>query len=922
MSIVERGIKELLNKYKIAKDANPKSNAELEIRFGNVTRELFTAVYEGLSGAEYTNPHLELTINVISENIYEKNVSGGKTDDTTYIRRITYSGGDCSDTKTPNVAKGENVPTATDDYYSKQTVIRPVRIEDYINYSVSLSLETPISKFSTSMNATLRFKLRVSFDIVYNQKQWRIDMSAVKHGQMNEMSAGNLSTIKQQLYPKGINVKNFLSEINYAMIDSYEIELEYMDKSLPEYADLAIAKKIFTLANPKYLEQSAYQDELMFVADYIVQPQVLQSIKMSKDTNLKRITNQAVPLTRNLYYTEVYPMENYLLTIKADGERALVVINGNRCRILTTEMHEILNGGQLAQGMITICDCEILMVDGKTHARVFDVALIKNENISMRGLEQRILRIDDAVSEINRVCSGGTNYITGAIPAVYETSAPGKLKEALEKVYKAAYKHKTDGIMMSTPGKSIAETVHYKWKPYTHNTIDFLAIKCPKTMLGIEPYIVKPDHELYLLFVGISHQQREKLGIGILPQYKQLFTDIASTPEYYPVQFSPSFDPLAYIYYSKDKTLDRVIVELGRDAENTHWVFHRVRDDRTVTTSYYGNNWRTAEITYLNYIDPFHFENLYNPASSYFTKNASTIHNAPNKYKRFIISRVFKNHFSGAKWMIDEAAGRGADMFRYQEINVGHVLFIDVDAMAISELITRKFSAWNRKEKPKRGGGAIARPRQIFDNVLHKDVRGMTVHTMVADLKTPRAELIAKTYQYGVNPGIVDGIVCNFALHYMCDTIENLRNLLMFNASMLKINGTFFFTVMDGKAIFDLLVGVEFGKSWSASENNVVKYEIKKDYQGKTLAPVGQMISVRLPFIDDLVSEPLCNVDVVVAEAAKLGLMVEINDNMAADMSRIDKHIVNQLTAEDKHYIGLFRYITLRKTKEVKFHTE
>jgi hypothetical protein len=202
-----------------------------------------------------------------------------------------------------------------------------------------------------------------------------------------------------------------------------------------------------------------------------------------------------------------------------------------------------------------------------------------------------------------------------------------------------------------------------------------------------------------------------------------------------------------------------------------------------------------------------------------------------------------------------------------------------------------------------------------------KDVKTLTVHTMVADLKTPAQELIAATYQYGLNPGLVDGIVCNFALHYMCDTIEHLRNILSFNARMLKVGGVFIFTVMDGKAVFELLRQVERGQRWEARESDRVKYAISKLYAGTTMTPVGQMISVMLPFTDEMVEEPLCNVDTVISEARKLGFELELNESMASKLdqfARADKTLYSRLSPEDKKYIELFRFVSLRLVKSPK----
>jgi hypothetical protein len=431
--------------------------------------------------------------------------------------------------------------------------------------------------------------------------------------------------------------------------------------------------------------------------------------------------------------------------------------------------------------------------------------------------------------------------------------------------------------------------------------------------------------------------------MGFIPQYRHLFPDAAGA--YFPIQFSPSANPLAYLYYHDTKKhgeIDRQIIELARTEDNTEWIFHHVRTDRKLEKNYFGNDFRIAELTFLNYIDPFNFEELWQPSGSYFTKQASDIYSASNKFKRYVISTLLKDNLSMAKWVIDEAAGRGGDLHRYQEIGVENALFIDVDPTAIAELVRRKFAfsavkkrhvrKWFTDERKKQGG--VDRPQETrvvtqydrihdteYEKLIVKDVKSLTVHTLVADLKSPAKDLIASTFQFGLNTGLCDGIVCNFALHYMCDTIEHLRNLLIFNAKMLKVDGVFIFTVMDGKKVFDLLKNLSRGQQWESRENGVLKYAIKKDFAGDKLASSGQMISVLLPFSDEMYQEPLCNIDTVISEAHKLGFEVELNSSMNTyidKFAKIDRALYDRLTAEDKEYIGLHSYVSLRKIREIK----
>lgn len=934
-AFTEKMLNELFNKYKAdTASAQSGENIELEIRFKDITREAFEEIYKHISTSnEFGNATLECSVNVISENVYERNI-GGKADETQYIRKIIFNKG----------------TVIADTYLQKTRLVKPVHINDYIKYSVGLSRELESKKFATNTNALLRFKVRVSFDYIGHPPhpaKWRFDLTAVKHGVLSEMG-NSLKTIKNDLFTASLAPDNFLRELNFDMIDSFEVEIEHIDKVKTLVAeDLNIAKKVFAMVNPAYITEIAYQEEIYSVAENIVTNQNILHMFKQPTHRLKQLSNQVIALSKNTYYADVFPPNGFYLTEKADGQRALISINGNRCRVLLSDgMYEFMEG-TFTPGPITICDSELIWNSKLKNPKaektdhftlyIFDVMVFRDDNVSKSGFSVRSNHLADAAKQVDEFVQKGGH---AAKTKNYIRLDENKLEDGFREIYEQEYPYIIDGLILTEPDEPYFTTKNYKWKPYERNTIDFLAVKCPQKLLGIRPYDVKNGKDLYLLFVGINHQMREKLGMGFIPQYRSMFPE--TNGQYYPIQFSPSIAPLAYLYYhdsAKYGNIDRQIVELARNDDNTEWVYHHVRTDRKLEKNYFGNDFRIAELTYLNYIDPFTFEELWKPASSYFTKQASDIYTAANKFKRFVISLLLKDNLSGSKWIIDEAAGRGGDLHRYQEIGVENALFIDIDPTAIAELVRRKFAFFAVKKRhirnwfqdQKKGGDGASEVKVVtqydrihdveYEKLIVKDVKSLTVHTLVADLKTPYKDLIVDTFQFGLNVGLADGIICNFALHYMCDTIEHLRNMLIFNAKMLKVGGLFIFTVMNGKKIFDLLKPLSFGQQWESREDGVLKYAIRKDYRGDKLTPTGQMISVLLPFSDEMYQEPLCNIDTVVAEAGKLGFELELCGPMTTYMDkfgRADRALADRLTDEDKKYIELHSYVSLRKVKEIK----
>ena len=866
-------MEQILSRYNSAKD---RGGLELEVRFGNITKETFLSLASSVvDGKEFVAKSVECAVNIICS---DKN--------TQWIQRIIYNG------------------DATTRTYHKKTRLGRAQQYDYLPYRVSLSREEQVKPFKLLCeNPHIRFKVRLSANLLGGQAsaivaeespKWRFDLTAVRQGSLEEL--GSLKLIRSHLFGDCPGVSNFIQSLKHEHLNRYEVELEYLGDEISK-EDLHVVKKVFQLINPAYLNAAAYRDELFHVARWIFCggeecSASVRAFRDKKDAKLRDIINQARTISKHSYYKSIYPPIGYYITEKADGHRAIVSINGNRCRILTErDLIEHIDGDEFRPGAVTIVDAERL-ADGRV--LLFDVIAFDSKPLAAEEFSSRIGHLEKAAELISKF-----------VPAVAKryVRLDHNLEEGFRQIYPGRYDYLVDGIILTEPGMNYSKTHNYKWKPYSHNTIDFLCVRAPANFAVPEP--LKGQGTLYLLFVGISQKVRDTLGPRPLREISKIFADI--DPAYGPIQFAPSANPWAYIYYHNGpEDLDRKIIELRRSDDGTAWEFVRIREDRRPSPTYYGNNYQVAENTYMNYIDRFRFEDLFRRDGGYFEKTASHIYTTPNKYKRFVISMVFKRILSGARWVIDEAAGRGADLHRYYELGVENALFIDNDPTAMAELIERKFSLINSKRRASWLGD---------DTITKPQVHRFMIHTLVADLRKDSAALVSDVYQFGAYPGEVDCVVCNFALHYLCGRIEDLRNLLMFNATMLKTGGVFMFTVMDGAAVHELLKPYKEGQTWESREGDVVKYAIKKKYDSAKLLPAGQMISVLLPFSSEMYDEPLCNIDTVIKEAKALGFEPEENssmDTMFEDFAKVDSGMYSKLTDEDKKYIALHRYVTLR----------
>ena len=128
-----------------------------------------------------------------------------------------------------------------------------------------------------------------------------------------------------------------------------------------------------------------------------------------------------------------------------------------------------------------------------------------------------------------------------------------------------------------------------------------------------------PGHTLYFLFVGISADMMRQFGLTRCPGYAELFPAHERNTGYFPIQFSPSDQPYAYLFHYPNETVGRDgkkvpsepienrIVELGLPSLDSAdgndatpapgWQLNRVRSDRDEDLQrgrLFGNNFKTA----------------------------------------------------------------------------------------------------------------------------------------------------------------------------------------------------------------------------------------------------------------------------------------------------------------------------------------
>lgn len=768
----------------------------------------------------------------------------------------------------------------------------------------------------------------------------------------------------------------------------YEVEVEYKGSagSLTTSRVQTAVGAVLRSSNPDFLVNAQMQNELRDVAAYINESPALLQKFASGEWGLKQLTPQAEAPTRG-QYAEIYPPIGFFLTDKAHGLHAICIIRDGRLVIIapgleTSLAHtEIAGSGAASRrpmlefyfagvgqptietavavdkklsaaerakaSSLTIIDGEVIVAPDppSAHAKdaaegglplqflAFDVIAVRGETMAPHPFEERVRSIGPA-AEIAALFG----IRARAKPFTHLTSSDPKILAAqFEGMYQSSEHAKSrdyeiDGLMLYGPGESFDKTPIYKWKPFEENSNDFLARRPPAPVLGRYPFVDRPGHKLYFLFVGIAQDVFDRFGMTLCPGYESLFPAHTrrsrGSPGYFPVQFQPSDQPFAYLYQHPDGDSDDIenrIIEMrlatseGADGQHTfaesglhdpapEWVLMRVRADRDEDLKQgrlFGNNYRTAELNWINYRAPFTLEMLsHGPGDAYFQGAKVGIYKAPTNFISTAKSELFKAYLAGMDYVVDLGAGKGQDMQRFRTSQVQTVVMVDKSQDALSELVRRKYS-WKRGKRRDKSG---SRTR---------------VHVMKADFNDP-FETVAQSIRAlpgfpNKDNGGANAVVCNLAAHYAFSTETSMVNFVELTRRLVRTGGQVILTLLDGHRVFDLLAenNVGVGQSLDMREGGVLKYSIERRFREKGVTPAGQKIAVLLPFSrGELYEEYLSNIPHLIKcyqnRKFKLCEYRGLWETYQRDF-RAQKANFNALTGDDRVWLSLFVVVRLER---------
>lgn len=545
----------------------------------------------------------------------------------------------------------------------------------------------------------------------------------------------------------------------------------------------------------------------------------------------KQLGNNPKALTKHNYINDVLPNINkYYITDKAEGERCFLLISQTSSYYITSTNKVNINSdvSKIFKGEC-IFDCELI----NKIPYIFDVILYNSENVSVKPFYER-LRV------LNEVSNLGSRDQKLNVKKYYKLEFNTYQKTIMDVYrYKTKQSYEVDGLIFTEMTQNYNKTSNLKWKPPNKLTIDFLVLS------DTIKKQTKSQKQSYILANGINSSTANIFGITPNQEFSDLVKQYSNN-DYIPVPFYNSLIPNIFYYESDNTDLNGHIVELSLDTKNNKWIFYRIREDREIELkngTYYGNNYKVAEMTLQSILNPLSLKELTSSIhilkyNMYFKKQDDSykIIKKFNNYAKNMLIRKQKN----VNNVIDLASGRGGDLEKYIDAGVKNLLMLEIDIDAIDELLERKYRILPNSQNS--CNLTILRMdlnKNYKDNIAIIDNNFTNVDKYLNNIPNYKAES-------------VQSIHCHFAMHYLLKDKKSAENIASFISHYLEKGGRFTMTLFNGRRVFDLLK--KYNGKWSPNKKYMIEY---KGRMPSKFSGFGHNINVLLPLTDKPYEEPL-----------------------------------------------------------------
>eukprot|EP00873_Tetraselmis_striata_P027055 jgi/Tetstr1/447319/TSEL_034756.t1 len=789
----------------------------------------------------------------------------------------------------------------------KELLAPKIELADY-GVAITLKREMPVTDTEGAMKSLFsgkrlqNYRLKRRFSFFAEEAMFSIDLTIVKQ---------KVGSAVSSLY----NAK-----------ERYEVEMEVMPgiEAPPE----VITQKLFELTAEVLLVMNAQREGSLLKASE--RARILNGyyklIALPENVINRFIGPQPVTLERANLVRDIEGqfdvLDNYTVTEKADGKRALLFINDlGQGFLLDMQMNPLQTDIMVPAVKSTLLDGE-LVTQTKTGTPIFkflafDAYFVKGKDIRSIHLVDLGDKTESRLSIAGKVIDqlGDARSPSVHLKKFYPRD---KSLRILQENDQGAFEYEIDGLIFTPADVGVFQNYAgtpitkrtgtwgkvFKWKPSKDNSIDFKVV-FDKTSKG--DIVISNDKMHARLLVG-----RQGIGSSGMVDAYSVLTGTYNSDSYELLEFNPPDygigDPVSW-YHPVNQTNkkdmpkciqppfesieDESIVEFAWDLKSGKWRPLRIRHDKIKPNAY-----KTAMGVWRSIAYPVDIKDIMDPSritdigpsgndDVYFARETARDGSSSQAMRRFhgywIKNRVlianaakFTRRPNDKLKLFDIAVGEAGDLKWWMDNKYDVVVGVDNVA---ANILGSDRGAYARLSDAIQNNKDRKSLRYVFVTMSADKPVGLE---SIDDVSDPGLRIVAENLwkapesrpdtklreYYGLADQPFDVVSLQFALHYFCDTEDRLDALLDNVARYLRPGGVFIGTCLDGRAVDqaffnakgDVLQGVD-------NQDNIV-WKLQKRYEGRLgkegdTANLGKQIDVYVETINKVLPEYLVDFELL-----------------------------------------------------------
>lgn len=800
---------------------------------------------------------------------------------------------------------------------SKEPLAQKIEIADY-GISIAMKREVPVEDKEAAIKSVFagrrlqNYRLKRRYSFFSHDSLFSIDLTIVK-----QKIGSNISIL-------------------YNVPEQYEVEVELMAGS--ETPRETIVQQLFEVTAEllMVLSDQTCGDLLKTSERLRILGEYYKLISLPDNLINRFIGPQPVTLERNNLVKGIDGnfdiLEDYTVTEKADGKRALLFINSmGRGYLLDMQLTPVVTDIFVPSAKLSILDGEIVTqtkIGGAINKfLVFDAYFAKGRDI-------RNLRLVDFKGKNESRLSHATSIVTemksstNPIVSVKKFYDRDKAALILQKDRSGEFEYIVDGLIFTPVNIGVFQNFErapitrrvgawnkvFKWKPEKDNSVDFKVVfdKTSKRDL-----VVAGNQLRARLLVG-------RMGIGSsgLVDAYSLLSGSYNVDAYELIEFDPPDygigEPTGWFHPVPSSGIrempkciqppfetieDESIVEFAWDVKSRSWRPLRIRHDKVKPNAYNTaiGVWRSIAfpVNISDIVDPSRVKDI-GPSGNddvYFARETARDGSSSQAMRRFhgfwIKNKILLSNAAtyasvpGEKLkLFDIAVGEAGDLTWWMENKYDVVIGVDsVNANILGSnrgAYARLSDAINNKKE--RSALRYAFVTMTADKPIGpeavSDIQDVSLRTVAENLwSVPevRPDIKLKNY-YGLANQKFDVVSLQFAIHYFFDSEARVDVLLDNVDRYLRPGGVFLGTCLDAFSVDKAFRDAESNVLQGDDEDGNIIWKLQKRYSGTLTSAgssdnFGKQIDVYLETINKTTPEFLVDFDLLTKKLATRGIV-------------------------------------------------